>query len=42
MDDYISKPVDRKTLYDIIAKWTMVNLKSYALSPARKTLHPKP
>mmetsp|Transcript_47590 Transcript_47590/g.113316 ORF Transcript_47590/g.113316 Transcript_47590/m.113316 type:complete len:85 (-) Transcript_47590:47-301(-) len=24
MDDYISKPVDRKTLYNIIAKWTMV------------------
>jgi CheY-like chemotaxis protein len=24
MDDYISKPVDRKKLYEIIAKWTMV------------------
>ena len=25
MDDYISKPVERKKLYEIIAKWTMVN-----------------
>ncbi|KAJ1482938.1 hypothetical protein T484DRAFT_1802407, partial [Baffinella frigidus] len=25
MDDYISKPVDRKKLYEIIAKWTMVS-----------------
>ena len=27
MDDYISKPVDRKKLYEIIAKWTMVRAK---------------
>ena len=40
MDDYISKPVERKKLYEIIAKWTMVNLKTLTTRMITKSSFP--